>query len=50
VYQGPGGDGGVPPGTAATAILTVTNPLGGGLLAVIVNQQSPASLISYTGQ
>jgi hypothetical protein len=50
VYQGPGGDGGVPAGTAATAILTVTNPLGGGLLAVIVNQQSPVSLISYTGQ
>jgi hypothetical protein len=50
VYQGPGGDGGVPPGTSATAALTVTNPSGGGKLAVIVNQQSSTSFMSYSGQ
>jgi hypothetical protein len=50
VYQGPGGDGGVPTGTTATAVLTVTNPSGGGKLAVIVNQQSSTSFMSYSGQ
>lgn len=50
VYQGPGGDGGVPAGTSATATLTVTNPSGGGKLAVIVNQQSSTSFMSYSGQ
>ena len=50
VYQGPGGDGGVPAGTRATAKLTITNPGGGGKLAVIANQQSPTSFMSYSGQ
>jgi len=50
VYQGPGGDGGVASGSSATATLTVTNPGGGGKLAVIVNQQSSTSFMSYSGQ
>jgi hypothetical protein len=50
VYQGPGGDGGVASGTSATATLTVTNPSAGGKLAVIVNQQSSTSFMSYSGQ
>jgi hypothetical protein len=50
VYQGPGGDGGVPAGTRATARLTITNPGGGGKLAVIANQQSATSFMSYSGQ
>jgi hypothetical protein len=50
VYQGPGGDGGVPAGTRATAKLTITNPGGGGKLAVIANQQSATSFMSYSGQ
>ena len=50
VYQGPGGDGGIVAGHTATATLTVTNPGGGGKLAVIVNQQSGTSFMSYSGQ
>jgi hypothetical protein len=50
VYQGPGGDNGVPSGTRAAAVLTVTNAANGGRLAVIVNQQSATSFMSYSGQ
>jgi hypothetical protein len=50
VYQGPGGDNGVPSGTRAAAVLTVTNAVNGGRLAVIVNQQSATSFMSYSGQ
>ncbi len=50
VYQGPGGDGGIAAGNTATATMTVTNASNGGKLAVIVNQQSGTSFMSYSGQ
>jgi hypothetical protein len=50
VYQGPGGDRGVPPGARASAALRITDPWNGGKLAVIVNQQSATSFMSYSGQ
>jgi hypothetical protein len=50
VYQGPGGDGGVPPGARASAALRITDRWNGGKLAVIVNQQSATSFMSYSGQ
>jgi hypothetical protein len=48
IYQGPGGDRGVPSGTWATAILSATGT--GAQLAVIVNQRSATSFMSYTSQ
>ena len=48
IYQGPGGDGGVPSGTRATATLSASET--GAQLAVIVNQVGPASFMSYTSQ
>jgi hypothetical protein len=50
VYQGPGGDGGVPPGVRASAALRITDRRDGGKLAVIVNQQSATSFMSYSGE
>jgi hypothetical protein len=48
IYQGPGGDGGVPSGTRATATLTASGT--GVQLAVIVNQRSTSSFMSYNSQ
>jgi hypothetical protein len=48
IYQGPAGDGGVPSGTRATATLTASGT--GVQLAVIVNQRSNSSFMSYISQ
>jgi hypothetical protein len=40
----------VPPGRRATATIEIANPWEGGRLAVIANQQSAISFMSYAGQ